>query len=210
MSDILRQVDDDLRKDKLHNLWNKYGLYAISSLLIIVVIIIVYQVKNYTDKINNEKLLEIYINASNEENTFLQISQFEELKNSNNKYLSGMAEFKIANLQIEKGNIQQGLTDLQEIIKNERYDPIINDLATYLLLVKKINDFTEDELMTFIDDDMLKESRFKFLFKELISIKKILHGKNDEGKKGFQELVDNPDTPIEIRIRATKFIEIAN
>tara|TARA_Y100000817_G_C16838024_1_gene536663 strand:- start:1076 stop:1708 length:633 start_codon:yes stop_codon:yes gene_type:complete len=210
MSDILRQVDDDLRKDKLHNLWNKYGLYAISSLLIILVIIIVYQVKNYTDKINNEKLLEIYINASNEENTFLQISQFEELKNSNNKYLSGMAEFKIANLQIEKGNIQQGLTDLQEIIKNERYDPIINDLATYLLLVKKINDFTEDELMTFIDDDMLKESRFKFLFKELISIKKILHGKNDEGKKGFQELVDNPDTPIEIRIRATKFIEIAN
>ena len=210
MSDILRQVDDDLRKDKLHNLWNKYGLYAISSLLIIVVIIIVYQVKNYTDKINNETLLEIYINASNEENTFLQISQFEELKNSNNTYLSGMAEFKIANLQIEKGNIQQGLTDLQEIIKNERYDPIINDLATYLLLVKKINDFTEDELMTFIDDDMLKESRFKFLFKELISIKKILHGKNDEGKKGFQELVDNPDTPIEIRIRATKFIEIAN
>ena len=36
MSDILRQVDEDLRKEKLSDLFKKYGLYVILSLVIII------------------------------------------------------------------------------------------------------------------------------------------------------------------------------
>ena len=44
---------------------------------------------------------------------------------------------------------------------------------------------------------------------ELISIKKLLIGKNKESTKGFQELIDLIDTPADIKTRAIKFIEIA-
>ena len=33
---------------------------------------------------------------------------------------------------------------------------------------------------------------------------------NEESKKNFQNLIDTPDVPVEIKIRANKFIEIIN
>ena len=45
MSDILRQVDEDLRKEKLSNIWKRYGIYAIFLIVIIIVIVIGFQLK---------------------------------------------------------------------------------------------------------------------------------------------------------------------
>ena len=50
MSDILRQVDEDLRKEKLSNLFKKYGLYVILTLVIIIGSVIGYQVMVSIDK----------------------------------------------------------------------------------------------------------------------------------------------------------------
>ena len=36
MSDILRQVDEDLRKDRLLGLWKKYGYYLIGIIAILI------------------------------------------------------------------------------------------------------------------------------------------------------------------------------
>ena len=63
MSDILRQVDEDLRKEKLSNLFKKYGLYVILTLVIIIGSVIGYQVIVSIDKSKNEKLIETYIKA---------------------------------------------------------------------------------------------------------------------------------------------------
>ena len=54
MSDILRQVDEDLRKEKLSNLFKKYGLYVILTLVIIIGSVIGYQVMGSIDKSKNE------------------------------------------------------------------------------------------------------------------------------------------------------------
>ena len=74
MSDILRQVDEDLRKEKLFNLFKKYGLYAILTLVIIIGSIIGYQVMVSIDKSKNEKLIETYIKATNSKNISEQYS----------------------------------------------------------------------------------------------------------------------------------------
>ena len=34
MSDVLRQIDEDLRKDRLIKLWKKYGFYLIVSMVL--------------------------------------------------------------------------------------------------------------------------------------------------------------------------------
>ena len=68
MSDILRQVDEDLRKEKLSNLFKKYGLYVILTLAIIIGSVIGYQVMVSIDKSKNEKLIETYIKATNSKN----------------------------------------------------------------------------------------------------------------------------------------------
>ena len=63
--------------------------------------------------------------------------------------------------------------------------------------------------MSYLTDDRMRDSNFKYLFNELISFKKLILGKNEESKK-FVHLIDTPDVPVEIKIRANKFIEIIN
>ena len=79
MSDILRQIDEDLRKERLPNLWKKYGIYSTLFVIIIIFIVIGYQVIVSMNQANNEKLLEKYINATNSE-TINQQSIFSSLK----------------------------------------------------------------------------------------------------------------------------------
>ena len=86
----------------------------------------------------------------------------------------------------------------------------IADLAIYFLLLLKIDNSSEEEFMSYLTDDRMRDSNFKYLFNELISFKKLILGKNEESKKNFQNLINNPDVPVEINIRANKFIEIIN
>ena len=209
MSDILRQVDEDLRKERLSNLWKKYGLYLLAFIIVIVLTVVGYQLKASIDKSKNENLLEIYIESANSESFNQQLLMLETITNSKNIHLSGLADLKIANLFIENKNIEKGLIKLEEIAANQNYDIIINDLATYLLLMIKINELSEGSFMEQINTVNVQNSKFKYLFMELISIKKLLIGKNKESTKGFQELIDLIDTPADIKTRAIKFIEIA-
>ena len=83
-------------------------------------------------------------------------------------------------------------------------------LSIYFLLLLKIDNSSEEEFMSYLTDERMRDSNFKYLFNELISFKKLILGKNEESKKNFQNLIDNPDVPVEIKIRANKFIEIIN
>ena len=210
MSDILRQVDEDLKKEKLSNLFKKYGLYIILAIVIIIGSVIGYQASVSMEKSKNEKLIEKYIKATNSKNISEQYSLLDELIIANNNYISSIAELKIANFKVENGNIKEGILDLEKIADDEKYDPIIRDLATYFLLLLKIDNSSEEEFMSYITDDRINNSNFKYLFNELISFKKFILGKEEESKKNFQYLIDTPGVPTEIKIRADKFIEIIN
>ena len=104
MSDILRQVDEDLRKEKLHQLWKKYRFYAISLFFIVLIAVIGFQFWVSLDKSKNKKIVNKYINATNENDLNEGLAQLEEIIDADNIYLSGLAELKIANLYVSNGN----------------------------------------------------------------------------------------------------------
>ena len=210
MSDILRQVDEDLRKEKLSNLWKKYGLYAVSFIVLVIILFLIYQYKLTAAKVSNEQLFEIYISASNAESLSQKIVLLEEVIDSNNEYLSNIAELKVSNLKLDGGDIDGGLTSLERIINSNNSDPIINDLATYYLLMLRIDTISENQFMSYLKDNKVQDSKFKHLFLELIAIKKLMLGKEDESRERFLKLNDLSDTPLDIKIRAKKFIEILN
>ena len=57
MSDILRQVDEDLRKEKLSKIWKQYRYYFILVFITIIISITGYLFVNYFEKNTNVTLL---------------------------------------------------------------------------------------------------------------------------------------------------------
>ena len=61
-----------------------------------------------------------------------------------------------------------------------------------------------------MNEPSIQNSKYKFLFKELIAIKKLIIGENEGSIILFNELINLPDAPLDIKLRAEKFIEIAD
>ena len=207
MSDILRQVDEELRQDRLINLWRRYRVYLIGGLILLIGSVLGYQINKSVNQSFYEEEVEKYLGTSDLVDLNQTIENLGEIKSSNQLLISGIAQIKIATLLMENGKVQESKDKLLEIITEDKTDDIITDLAIYFYLMSNLNDMAMDEINIYIDSDKLENSSFKFLFKETIAIKNLLSGKIQISKEKFDQLINDANTPRDIVIRATKFLD---
>ena len=208
MSDILRQVDEDLRKERLTSLWHRFKIYIISITLLLIISVSVYQyieISEYNEKVST---IESYYKASNNGSIDEILGKLETIKTSN-EFSQNLIDLKMADIHLVKGDIELGLEKLEQIFKSKKKS-ILGDLALYKYLMFKIDEITLNEVNNLIEDFNSKENNFNFLFSELLGIKNIIDGKYSEGKLIFESLLNDASVSNELKIRAEKYINIIN
>ena len=208
MSDILRQVDEDLRKERLTSLWNRFKIYIISITLLLIISVSVYQyleISKYNEKVST---IEKYYKASNNGTINEILDELETIKTSN-KFSQNLIDLKMADIHLVKGNKELGLEKLEQIFKSKNKS-ILGDLALYKYLMLKIDEVTLNEVNNLIENFNSKENNFNYLFSELVGIKNIIDGQYSEGKIIFESLLKDANVSNEIKIRAEKYINIIN
>ena len=96
---------------------------------------------------------------------------------------------------------------LLKIINEDKTDATLTDLAIYFYLMSSLNELSMDEINTYLTTNKLENSPLKYLFKETIAIKNLLAGNFKISKEKFDELINDVNTPRDIVIRATKFLD---
>ena len=208
MSDILRQVDEDLRKERLTSLWNRFKIYIISITLLLIISVSVYQyleISEYNEKVST---IENYYKASNKVSIDEMLDKLKTIKTSN-EFSQNLIDLKMADIHLEKGDIELGLEKLEQIFKSKNKS-ILGDLALYKYLMLKIDEVTLNEVNNLIENFNSKENNFNYLFSELVGIKNIIDGQYSEGKIIFESLLNDASVSNEIKIRAEKYINIIN
>ena len=208
MSDILRQVDEDLRKERLTSLWNRFKIYIISITLLLIISVSVYQyleISKYNEKVST---IENYYKATNNVSVDVMLGKLETIKTSN-EFSQNLIDLKMADIHVVKGDIELGLKKLEQIFKSKNKS-ILGDLALYKYLMLKIDEVTLNEVNNLIENFNSKENNFNYLFSELVGIKNIIDGQYSEGKIIFESLLNDPSVSNEIKIRAEKYINIIN
>ena len=207
MSDILRQVDEELRQDRLLNLWRSYRVYLIAGLILLIGSVLVYQINKSLNQSFYEDEVEKYISTSDLVDFNEKIKNLSKIENSNQLFISGIAQIKMAILLMENGKIQESKAKLLDIINEDKSETILIDLATYFYLMSSLNDISMDEINTYLPSNKLENSTFKYLFRETIAIKNLLAGNLELSKEKFDELINDENTPRDIVIRAAKFVD---
>ena len=64
MSDILRQVDEELRQDRLLSLWRRFRIYLIGGLILLILSVLGYQINKSVKQSFYEDEVEKYIKTS--------------------------------------------------------------------------------------------------------------------------------------------------
>tara|TARA_B100001057_G_scaffold281625_1_gene281989 strand:- start:147 stop:773 length:627 start_codon:yes stop_codon:yes gene_type:complete len=208
MSDILRQVDEDLRKEKLKSLWNRFKIYIISITLLLIISVSVYQYLEISEFNEKVSTIENYYKASNNGSIDEMLDNLEKIKTSN-EFSQNLIDLKMADIHLVKGDKDLGLEKLEQIFKSKN-KTILGDLALYKYLMLKIDEVTLNEINDLIENFNSKENNFNYLFSELVGIKNIIDGQYSEGKIIFESLLNDASVSNEIKIRAEKYINIIN
>ena len=208
MSDILRQVDEDLRKDRLLRIWKLYGIYIVSFVLVVLISLAGYQYYLFSAKSKNEIILEKYISAINSTDLNVAISQLIELDESSNPYIKGLAKLKRAELYFTSEKKDMALDLLESISRDDSLDEVIKDLALYKYLMVQLDVLDKDLYIKIIDSKHLEDSKFKYHFKELKALKLLIDGDQNDSMEVFESIINNENSPIDLKIRSEKFKEI--
>jgi len=207
MSDILRQVDEELRQDRLKILWKKYRIYIVGMLILIIGGVFGYQINKSVNQSYYEKTVEKYIAIAGIKNLNESIKNLSEIEGDNQLFISSIAKIKAANLLMENGNTEESMNKLKEIMNDDNSDKLVADIATYFYLMSNLNEINKDEINIYITSERENNSSLKYLFKEAIAIKNLLSGNIDLSKEYFNDLSNDTNAPREIAIRASKFLD---
>ena len=209
MSDILRQVDEDLRKDRLLKIWNSYKIYIVGSILITLISLSGYQYYLSSTQSKNEAIVEQYINSINLMDANTSIQQLLELNEADNSFIKGLAQLKRAELYFVTENKEQAIELLQSISTDESLNLIIRDLALYKYLMIQLDNLDKDLYFEIIDSQNLNVSKFKYLFRELKALKYLIEGDRINSLEIFESIISDESSPIDLKTRSEKFINIS-
>ena len=209
MSDILRQVDEDLRKDKLLAIWRSYRIYIVSFILTVLISLSGYQYYLSVFNSKHEAILEAYIEAINSTNSDISINKLIKLDQSDNSYIKGLAKLKRAELYFNYNNNDEALNLLKSISNDNTLNPVIRDLALYKYLMLQLDILDKDLYFEAIDSERLKESNFRYLFKELKALKYLILGDRINSLEIFESIILDNNAPSDLKTRAEKFKKIS-
>jgi hypothetical protein len=148
MANILKEVDEDIRKERYSNLWSKYGKYLIGLIVLIVIIFSLTQFYQSQIISSNEKILEDYFLASEkiEKKQFeLANKTFDSVYVNGNKTLSAFSKFKLADALLSEDR-DAAIQQLKDLSSNPSLENIYRELAMYKYLLLEIETISLAEI----------------------------------------------------------------
>lgn len=211
MSDIFREVEEDLRQDNYKKIWDEWGMLIVAVVVIIVIGTAGYQIWQSYQSSQRLNYADAYIAASELDRNDQQeeaLTAFEALAKTGSEGYQALAKFRKAGILGEQDKIDEAIALFDEIAG----DPAIDDSFRRLAQIKAAVLLAETAPYVDIRDRVvpLAESQtpWRFSALEILGYAAFKHDDPARAIQSFQRLAEDPETPISIRTRATEMLII--
>ena len=212
MANIFNEIDEDIRKEKYKNLWNKYGKYLIGLIFLMIIFFSLNQFMQSNSISKNKKILETYFNASEEiEKNQIKIAKkyLENVINEDNKTLAAFSKFRLSSLYYLNDEKEKFQNELILLYKDSSIDDLYRELALYKYILINLDSITLEDMKFEIDSLSITEKKLEPYFQEIIAIKHLLLNQNDKANIIFKNLLLNNLIPFDLKIRLEKLLLIS-
>ncbi len=205
MSDIFQEIDEDLRQDKAARLWKAYGKYLVALAIFIILAIAGYRFIEHRNEENREQASELYELASEADRAGdkkAAIELFSDERFDGTMGYAIISKFRKANLAKSNNDLEGMAIVLKEIVTNEEIPLYLRDLARLKLIASD-----RDNYISQLDALIEGSGPWKFLALELKGGIELEGGDLKEARSIFKELIEEADTPNNMRRRASEILK---
>ncbi|MDD4557199.1 MAG: tetratricopeptide repeat protein [Alphaproteobacteria bacterium] len=210
---LLREVEQDLKNDRLVAFWKQYGLY----LVIFVVLVLSFAVSFETFKVwhreKNQTWSDTYAYALN-----LQIQgKYDEslkvlndiVKNNHDIYVD-LAKVQISNVLLEQGKGDEATAALEEIISDKNMNSKMRDVSIIKLASYKLDTAPKEEIVALLSPLATTSNSWTNVAKELLAMLEVREGNLAEARKIYTEILESSDLSESLRVRVQDMLSVLN
>ena len=193
---FIREVDEDVKNDNFKVLWNKYGAYIVSFVIIAVTAAVCFdRIKIWKAEQNQIKTENYMAAVQLQNNPDDTISALQKINTETKGILSDFAKLQIANVLLAQEKNEEALATLQSLTENKDVDRAVKNIALIKLASYKVDTMPRADLENLLQPVINEHTSWTPIAKDLIAISAIREGDIETAKQIYGEILKTKDLP---------------
>ena len=206
VSDIFREIDEELRRDNLLKLWQRYGKYLIA--VVVVVLVVAGGIVAWHDYRASERRAQAaryatalgFVRDGKEAEA---VSAFGSLAKEGGGY-GLLAAFDQAELLAKNGDRKGAIAAYDRLASSSEIDPEFRDLAVLLSVMHALPDQDGKAAVERLKPLTASGNPWRAPALDLTAAAKLKSGDRDAAREIYQQLADDATAPQALRARAAE------
>jgi len=207
---IFREVDEEMRREQLAALWDKYGIFVIVGAALIVLVVGGYSVNNWWQKEQAAENGQTYYQALqllNQNKDAEALSAFGEIANSAGGGYETLSRLQMAALHAEQGRTSEAVA-MYDRIAESGADQILRDYAALQGAALRIDEADQAEIEKRLDGLNTDTNPWRYSATELLALAAFRSGNTSESETLYNQILSDPSAPAQIRQRAEAMLAL--
>lgn len=209
---FIREVDEEIRRELLKNLWQRFGLYIIAACVAVVVITGGYRGWLWWEGKVAAERGDRYIAASNalaDGNSSEADTLLEELVAEGGKY-GVLSRLRLAGAKANEGNIDQAITEFDSLASDSSIDQEIRDLARIRAALLILDKGEADQAAESVAGLAEAGNPWRHSAREIQATAAYMNGNLEGARDLFLSIEQDAVAPSEARQRAALMLSLVN
>lgn len=202
---MAREIDEELRRERFLQLWDKYGTYVLAAAVAVVVGVMGYQYYESRRAAASEAASIQYIVALRDF-AFNKPAEaqkaLEDLLATAPSGYATLVRLRLAASEQSAGNRAEAGAAYDEVAKDSSVDPILGDYARLQAAMLKLDTATFTEVKNWLTPLAADRNPWRYSAREFLGMAAYKAGRQAEARNYFQRLVADRTTPPGIVERA--------
>jgi hypothetical protein len=208
---FIREVDEELRREQLTTLWQRFGNYVIGACVLVVLVTAGFKGWDWWKRHQAERVGDLYIAADRlvqDEKSEEAIAAFEAIAASERGGYAAMASLRAAALKIDAGDKAGAVTLFDNVASDSSVDDILRDLASLRAAYLVLDQGDLDGAAKRVDGLAVPGNPWRHGAREILGLVAMEKGEKDVALSRFSEIEGDPQAPADTRARATALIAV--
>lgn len=208
MSDIFREIDEELRRDNLLKLWQRYGKYVIAVAGLAVVVaggIVAWRDHQASERLAEGARYSSALDLARTGKDAEAAAAFATLARDAGGY-GVLAAFEEAELLAKRGDRKGAAAAYDRLAANAGIDPEFRDLAVLLSVMQALPDGDAKTAVDRLQPLTASGNPWRASALDLTAAAKLKAGDRDGAREIYQQLADDLAAPQPLRARAAEMV----